>query len=291
MFRGTFSLALAVSLIGGLVPCGPPVAAQDAPPAANAATGLQYPLGIAVTEQGEIFVADRNLPGVRQIRDGQIAAYFTGSKKFRTPLNAVRCLALDAQGKLLAGDSATREVYRFDEPGKPTPLTQGGIGIPMSIAVNSQGELLVADLEIHRLVKVPAAGGTPERIAEIPAPKGVYVDSQDRVWVLSGVGHGKLYRVAKSGEVEKLIDDCGFQFPHNLVVDADETVYVSDGYAKTIWKIPPGGKPAAWVSGPPLMNPVGLTRRGDTFYVVDPHAKGVFQIDREGKLAPLNLKQ
>jgi len=52
----------------------------------------------------------------------------------------VRCVAAgiyDDQGKLLAGDSATREVYRFDEAGNPVPLTKGKIGIATAIAVRS----------------------------------------------------------------------------------------------------------------------------------------------------------
>ena len=120
-------------------------------------------------------------------------------------MNAVRCLAIDKAGSLLAGDTATREVYRFDKAGKPVPLTDGGIGIPMSIAVNSKGDLLVADLELHRIWKVPAAGGKPEQVAEVQAPRGVCVDSEDNVWVVS---HGKnqVVRITASGKVETVVE-------------------------------------------------------------------------------------
>ncbi|MDB5385414.1 MAG: vgb, partial [Planctomycetaceae bacterium] len=71
------------------------------PPRVNAAD-MQYPLDIAVDAQGTIYVADRNLPGIWQIKDGKRELYFEGSKKFRTPLNAVRCLIVDGKGQLLA---------------------------------------------------------------------------------------------------------------------------------------------------------------------------------------------
>ena len=93
------------------------VIAQDAP------TEFDYPLAVTATADGIVYVADRNLPGIWKIEDGKKSIFFQGSKKFRTPLNAIRCLAIDHEGKLLAGDSSTREVYRFDDAGQPQPLT------------------------------------------------------------------------------------------------------------------------------------------------------------------------
>ena len=88
------------------------------------AAELDYPLSIAVTNSGVIYLADRNLPGVWKLEGEKLTLFFEGSRKFRTPLNAIRCLAIDQEGKLLAGDSSTRDVYRFDDAGKPVGLTQ-----------------------------------------------------------------------------------------------------------------------------------------------------------------------
>jgi hypothetical protein len=82
-----------------------------------ASAQMQYPLSAAADESGAIYVADRYLPGVWKIEDGKLATFFEGSKKYRTPLNAVRCVVLDRSGALIAGDTATREVYRFDPSG------------------------------------------------------------------------------------------------------------------------------------------------------------------------------
>jgi hypothetical protein len=67
----------------------------------------QYLVAIAAGGNGTIFLADRQLPGIWKLTDGKLSILFAGSKKFRTPLNAVRCLAIDQNGKLLAGDSST----------------------------------------------------------------------------------------------------------------------------------------------------------------------------------------
>lgn len=257
--------------------------------ASASAAELQYPLAIARADSGTIYLADRNLPGVWKIDGGKLSLFFEGSKKFRTPLNAPRCIAIDKKGRVLAGDSSTREVYRFDEAGKPQPLTGGEIGIPMSIAVNSAGDLLVADLEVHYIWKVPDAGGKPVKFAEVPAPRGLAIDAEDRLWVVS---HGKdhLVRISPDGKIEPIVKGRPFQFAHTVVLDKDQTAYVCDGYAKTVWKVGGDGKPVEWAKGKPLINPVGLAWKGETLLIVDPHAKVVFQADPEGKLTPLPLE-
>jgi len=251
---------------------------------------LNYPVGIVANDQGTIFLADRNLPGVLKLDGESLSVLFLAEKKFRTPLNAVRCVALDQNGKLLAGDSATREVYRFDDAGKPTPLTAGGIGIPMSIAVNKAGELFVADLELHVIWKVAAAGGNPEKFASVAAPRGLAFDSQDRLWVVSG-SKDQLFRVNADGQSETLLKGRPFEFPHQLVVDEQGTAYVTDGYARTVWKIPAVGAPVKLASGEPLAGPVGICRQGSRILVVDPRAKAIFEVTSEGKLHALPLKK
>lgn len=258
------------------------------------AADLQYPLSIAVAGNGDVFLADRNLPGVWKLADGKLSVYFQGSKKFRTPLNAIRCVRLDHQGKLLVGDSATRNVYRFDENGQPQPITKttggmGLIGIPMDIAVNSKGDVYVSDLEIQRVVKIPQGSDQPEEVAEISGCRGLFVDKEDVLWIVSTTTD-QLHRITPGGEQTIVVKGRPFQFPHTVVVGNDGTAFVCDGYAKTIWKIAADGKPAALAAGDPLVGPVGLAIKDDLLYVADPRAKAVFTIDAAGKITKLDMQ-
>lgn len=249
---------------------------------------LQYPLAIAAHDD-TIYLADRNLPGVWKVSDGKPSVYFQASKKFRTPLNAPRCLAVDRKGRLFVGDSATRDVYRFDAEGQPQPLTSGMIGIPMGIAVTADGDLLVSDLEIHRIWKVKLSAGektVTEKYAEVAAPAGICLDREQRLWVVSR-GTNALYRITPDKEVETVVAGREFEFPHDVAIGTDNAAYISDGYAKAIWRLSADGKPEKWFSGEPLINPVGLAWQGDNLLVVDPRAKAVFQIDAEGKISPV----
>jgi hypothetical protein len=250
------------------------------PRCANSQT-MEYPLAVAAAADGSLYVADRNLPGIWKIQDGVPSVYFQASKTFRTPLNAVRCLAVDASGTLYAGDSSTREVYRFDASGKPQPLTTGGIGIPMAIALNSKGNLLVADLEQHKIFEVPSAGGKATEFAKVQAPRGLAIDGKDRVWVLSN-SKQPLVRIDENRKTEVLIEEAMFEFTHQLVLDGEETAYFCDGYAKTLWKMKAGGKPEKMFVGEPLKNPVGLGLAGDQLLVADPHQKTIYTLPKSG---------
>jgi sugar lactone lactonase YvrE len=196
---------------------------------------------------------------------------------------------MDKLGNLLAGDSSTREVYRFDKAGQPVPLTNGGIGIPMDIALDAEGNLYVADLELHRIWKVPQAGGEPTKFLEIRAPRGLFVDKENRLWIVAH-GDDQLFRATAAGELETVVQGRPFQFPHNVAVDDEGNAYVTDGYAKTVWKIVPGGKPEPLVQGAPLQNPVGLSWKGDSLLVVDPRAKGLFEVSKDGKITAIEAK-
>lgn len=251
------------------------------------AAEMRYPLSVATAEKGSVYVADRKLPGIWSVEAGKVSLFFKGSKVFRTPLNAVRCVAVDVQGRVLAGDSSTREVYRFDKPGaKPTALTNGGIGIPMDVVVTKQGDLLVSDLELHRIWKVPAAGGKPTLFAEVSAPRGLALDQAGNLWVVSGTAD-QLLKVTPDGKTTVVVKGRPFSFPHDVVVLKEGTAVVSDGYGKALWKVTADGKTEKWVAGAPFKNPVGITVQGENVLVADPHAKTVFSVDPEKKVTDL----
>jgi sugar lactone lactonase YvrE len=256
------------------------------------AAEMLYPLSAVADASGTIFVADRELPGVWKVVDGTLSLHFKGEKKFGTPLNAVRCLALDHEGKLLAGDSATREVYRFDAEGKPQPHTKAGIGIPVAISVNKAGDIFVADLELHIIYKVPAAGGKAEEFARVVAPRGMTIDGEDNLWIICHRGDLliKLAPDATKSVVVKGQPLAAPSFPAGVVVGKDGTAYVADGYNKAVWKVAADGKPEKLAAGDPLVYPVGLAWRGEKLLVADPRAKGLIEVDLEGKATKLEIK-
>lgn len=281
----SFLVTLALGLLGQAA-----AFAQDAPatpPAAPVApTTWQYPLDAAVSADGTYFIADRKLPGIWKLKDGQNTILYQGKKQFRTPLNAVRCVHVAADGTLYAGDSATREVYSVSPTGEIKALTHGSIGIPTAIAV-VEGTVYVTDLELQRIWKFPTAGlpatEQPTEFAVIGGCRGFFADDKGFLWVLSSL-KPQLQKFTAEGKPEIVVDDLVFEFPHQVCVTTDGTAYVTDGYAKAIWKIAPGGKPEKWVSGVPFQNPIGIRQQGADFIVCDSRANALFKVTADGKV-------
>lgn len=267
-----------VLLLAGLVPLSA---------TATSAQEMNYPLAVAAAEAGPTYVADRHLPGIWKFEGDELSMFFQGSKKFRTPLNAVRCVALDHNGLLLAGDTSTRQVYRFNEAGEPQPLitTKTGIGMPMSLVADAEGNIFICDLELHWIWKLAADSTEPVKYAEVAAPRGIVLDADGRLWCVSGVTTNQLVRIETDGTVNVIVKEPTFEFPHQIVLDDEKTAYVTDSYAKAVWRIPLDGVPEKWISGAPLANPVGIARRGKDLLIADPRAKAIFRIDAEGEIS------
>ncbi len=270
----------------------------------NAQQEWHYPIDVEVGDDEAIYIVDRQLPGLWSLKEGHSEVFVQASKKFRTPLNAIRCVYVTSDGTLYVGDSAAREVFRVDAEGRLTQLTApdpvvrdtlltedleftpdnfGLIGIPMAIAANSQGELFVTDTDLQRVWKVSAEGGEPEEFLLVSGPRGIVVDDEDHVWVLS-LQAPQLQRVSPEGEVEVIVSDLTFDFPHQVELGPDGTAYVSDGYAKAIWKVTRDGAAEKWISGAPLDNPVGISWRGEDLLIADSRANALFSAAADGTL-------
>lgn len=258
-------------------------------PALLTAEELRYPLSVAANAEGALFIADRNQRCLWKATEGKLEILFQASPKLRTPLNVPLCVAVDGKGRVLAGDSSTREVYRVEENGELKPLTNGGIGIPISIAFGSRGEILVSDLELMRIVKISVLGAMPEEVGKVQGPRGIAVDGQGKVCAVSH-GPNQVVRLHSDGRSEPIVRGRPFQFPNAIAFDLEGNLYVSDGYAATIWKVNTKGEQQKWASGEPLKNPVGLFWQKDRLVVADPHIPAILEVTAEGKVSPLDLK-
>ncbi|GAB5404705.1 MAG: hypothetical protein Aurels2KO_29360 [Aureliella sp.] len=254
----------------------PPAAPSPPSPALSI-----YPLDLAVAGDGSVYVADRRMHGVWIYKDESLGELFRGTSKFRTPMNATRTVAIEKDGAVLVGDTATREIYRIKTGGKPEPITGGKIGTPVDIAVASDGTIYVADLELRKLMRIAAGSNEVEHFADVN-PRGVCVDSEDKVWVVSQNSE-QLLTLDEKGKATPIVKERTFNFPHQVAVNKAGEAFVTDGYEKAIWKVVLGANPTVWFKGEPLDNPVGITLVDDLPVVVDPRARKVIKFDAAAK--------
>ncbi|HWE36069.1 MAG TPA: hypothetical protein VG406_05800 [Isosphaeraceae bacterium] len=250
--------------------------------AAAAPPRARRPVAVAVARDGTIVIADAALPGiVRRGPDGTISEVFRASNQHRAPLRATRALAIGTDGGILAADSASSEVYRLEAGRDPAPIAAGSFEVPTGLAVAEDGSIVVADLRLDLVGRVPKGGGATATIATVVAPRAVAIDRDGSVVVLAMRGD-QLIRLDAEGRPQPIVRGRPFRLPLALLADGDRFL-VSDGDAATIFAVARSGQVTPFVRGAPLVRPAGLARDHDgSLLVADPGAGQVFRVSQDG---------
>ena len=128
-------------------------------------------------------------------------------------------------------------LYRIDADGNVVAVADdGGFVTPWGIAVDDSGDFLAVDRVTHRLRRVKS-GGEVEDVADVRAPRAILFDKDGTIVVLTDKS---LLRIT-DGSTTPIATSPPFDFPHDAVLHADGNFYVSDGYAKAIWKVTADG--------------------------------------------------
>jgi sugar lactone lactonase YvrE len=233
-----------------------PAATVDTGVATLTSTAFTSPLGVAVDNAGNIYVADPGAGKVYKYAAGATTgAAITGT--FTTPTG----VAIDAGGNLFVVDAGTNTVSYFANNyngtafalGTQTTLTTTGYTLdsPHGIAVDSYGSIYIADGGNQRVLLVPnplmsGVGKIVTVGSGFNMPYGVAVDAYQNVYV-ADKGAGKVYEVpggyglTLSGSTNPgpgAITTVGsFNSPTGVAVDGSGTVYVADSTLPQITKV------------------------------------------------------
>lgn len=238
-------------------------------------TSAQFnsPFGIAVDRDDNLYVADYNNHRIRKIATNGTVSTLAGngtpdlindtgtSAAFNGPLD----LAVDDSGNVYVSDEQNNVIRRITPEGIVTTYAGSGIGgdldgsateaqfnEPDGIAVDTNGNVYVADAFNHKIKKITPSGdvttlagsGTPGAIdgsgsaAQFNTPTGLYVDANDNILVAGNFTH-KIRQVSPSGIVTTLsggtagdmdgdIALATFNRPSDIVIDANFTMYVTE---------------------------------------------------------------
>ena len=160
---------------------GKPGLAGDGKPAADAL--LNHPLGLAVDNAGNLYIADNSNTLVRQINPAGIITTFAGNRKAgysgdggpatRASFKNIRYIACDNNGNVYISDTWNSVVRKVDAAGIVTTVagnhtmkytgdgshaTAAGIYFPVGITVALDGSLFIADNHNHVIRKVDNNG-------------------------------------------------------------------------------------------------------------------------------------
>jgi uncharacterized protein (TIGR03437 family) len=250
---------------------------------------LNAPRGLVAEASGSIYFSDTGNNRVRKYQPGGNiftyagngnAAYFgDGGKATSASLNQPEGLALDTQGNLYVADSLDNAVRKITPSGTITTIAGNGLtgfagdgGLatraqlnrPRAVAVDSAGNVYIADSGNHRVRRVDAggnidtvagnggteflAGDSEGKSSSLSDPGGVAVDPAGNVYI-ADTGHNRLRKLFPSGAITTIAGYEGaccysgdnglaatarLNAPTGLMIDAAGNVYVADSVNSAI---------------------------------------------------------
>jgi len=251
---------------------------------------IQYPASITVDASGNSYVADTSGNTIQKITPAGVVSTLAGltdvagsqdgagsNARFNQPGG----LAVDGSGNVYVADTGNATIRKITPSGIVSTLAgsatrgnQDGAGsaasfrAPSGIAVDSAGNLYVADTFSATIRKITASGSVSTlagtagsrgdadgtgSAAQFNNPSGVAVDAAGNVYVADTYNQ-TIRKITPTGMVTTLAGSVGisggndgtgiyalFNQPGGLAVDASGNVYVADTGNATIRKITPGG--------------------------------------------------
>jgi hypothetical protein len=252
------------------------VPAGEGMPKAGAVSTFTGPAGVAADGLGNVYVADTGNHVIRKVTPAGLVSTFAGdgqpglvdgqgtAARFSSPIGQ----AADADGNLYVADSANHAIRRITPTGRGSLLAGGGVaGLvddldpvaarfsrPVGVAVDSVGNVCVADTGNHAVRKIAPAGGVSTlavgsqgnadgvgAAAQFNSLQGVAVDSPGHVYAVD-LGRYVVRRITPAGAVSNgaFLDGLGGRTVNDQSVgtsDPLDNVYVANPLIKSVTKI------------------------------------------------------
>ena len=185
---------------------------------------LYYPAGVAVDSAGNVYIADTGNQRIRKVDSTGTITTIAGSGEFgfsgdggpavEAEFRSPRGVAVDSAGNVYIADAGNRLIRKVDSTGTITTIAGTGefgfsgdggpaaaarLAFPYGVAVDSAGNVYIADTGNQRIRKVDSTGtittiagsgefgfsgdGGPAVEAEFRNPRGVAVDSAGNVYI------------------------------------------------------------------------------------------------------------
>jgi sugar lactone lactonase YvrE len=239
----------------------------------STSAAFHTPSGIAFDAAGNLYVADTGNNAIRKITPQGIVttAAGTGKAGYRdgaageAQFNGPIGVAVDKQGNVYVADTYNDRIRVITPEGLVKTLAGGdrpgfqdGAGLaarfdtPCGIAVNNNGELLIADTKNNAIRKLTRDGSvttlarTPpeDHEALLRRPMNI-MPTHDGFLYVTEVAQGRILQMSPAGEWRAVQDGAArgsdtaahFSRPSGIAMDKRGVVYVADAAAYTIFKL------------------------------------------------------
>jgi len=271
---------------------GIPGFSGDGGPATSAQ--LSDPSGVAVDSAGNLFIADLVNNRIRMVTTGGVISTVAGNGSFGfsgdggpaidAQFNYPSGVAVDTAGNLYIADRGNSRVRKvtggvistvagngnFGFSGDGGPATSAQLNSPAGVAVDTAGNLFIADLFNNRIRKVTTGGvistmagngsfgfsgdGGSAISAQLSDPYGVGVDAAGNLFI-ADTNNNRIRKVTPAGIISTVAGNGSFGFsgdggpatsaqlsdPYGVGVDAAGNLFIADSPNDRVRMVTPGG--------------------------------------------------
>ena len=258
---------------------------------------MSLPTSVVADSSGNLYFADSLNNRIRKLAGGNVSTIAgngvlsrsgdggaAASAQLNTPMGVAVDASFGSAGNLYIADTANNVVRRVDSngaisnfagtgaagsSGDGNPATGAQLNGPQGLAVDSAGNLYIADTQNHRVRKVTggtistvagsgtagfAGDGAAAASAQLNAPFGVAVDAAGNLYIAE-FGNNRVRKVAANGNISTLAGNgvSGFSGdglqataamlngPQSVAVDSAGNVYIADTANNRVRKVAANG--------------------------------------------------
>lgn len=217
----------------------------------SGAGALSKPIGLDVSAEGEVFVADNSTKRISVYSaDGKYLRTFGGESLLVRPsgvaVSGGKVFIMDTGGI----DSEHHRIQVFDSKSGALIQTigkrgtaEGEFNLPLMIDADARGHAFVIDSGNFRVQEfdsegkfVSSFGQVGIRMGQFSRPKGIAVDGEGKIYVVD-TSHGNFQIFDNKGQMLMFVGSRGernepgrFSLPAGIDVDEDGRIYVVDQY-------------------------------------------------------------
>jgi large repetitive protein len=232
-------------------------------------SALSSPEGLAVDNDGNVYVTDIDLQEVLKVTPGGVQT------KVGRGLEVPGGVAVDGAGNVYIADNAADAVFKVT-PGGVQTTVGSGFDWPSGVAVDGAGNVYVSDPYIDAVYRIGIGGGKTTVGGGYNTPAGVAVDAAGNVYVADSYA-ATVFKITPGG-IQTTVGS-GLVTPAAVAVDAAGNVYITDDGTNALYEVTPDGEQTTLTSGLDVPNGVAMDESGN-LYVANTFHSQVMKIHR-----------
>ena len=245
---------------------------------------LEFPVDVAVDGAGNLYISDTENHRIRRVDASGIITTVAGTGRYgysgdggpavAAELSNPQGVAVDGAGNLYIAETYNDRIRRVDlsgtiatiagtgergNSGDGGPAVQAQLAEPSGVAVDSVGNLYIADRRNHRIRRVDPSG---------------------TIATIAGTGEAGF-----SGD-NGLAKDAMLRLPHDVAMDGAGNLYIADWGNHRIRRVDPSGTIATIAE--PLSNPQGMAvDRTGNLYIAETGNHLIRRVDPSGTISTI----